>query len=105
MKTFNFIQMTISHNLKDPHSKALEPDCLSPFACDYDAVSWWERMKGRGGWVLFVHPHPYPPPCLRRSACPPHEALGGGGSGRQVAPLCQTGVIPSGARVPIPALE
>jgi hypothetical protein len=21
---------TISHNLKDPHSKALEPDCLSP---------------------------------------------------------------------------
>jgi hypothetical protein len=27
----------------DPHSKALEPDCLSPFACDYDTVS-----KGRG---------------------------------------------------------
>jgi len=23
--------MTISHNLKDPHPKALEPDCLSPF--------------------------------------------------------------------------
>jgi hypothetical protein len=21
--------VTISHNLKDPHSKALEPDCLS----------------------------------------------------------------------------
>jgi len=30
MKTFNFIQETIFHNLKDPHSKALEPDCLSP---------------------------------------------------------------------------
>jgi len=30
MKTFDFIQVTISHNLKDPHSKALEPDCLSP---------------------------------------------------------------------------
>ena len=23
--------MMISHNLKDPHPKALEPDCLSPF--------------------------------------------------------------------------
>ena len=31
MKTFDFIQVTISHNLKDPHPKALEPDCLSPF--------------------------------------------------------------------------
>jgi len=31
MKTFDFIQMTISHNLKDPHPKVLEPDCLSPF--------------------------------------------------------------------------
>jgi len=30
MKTFDFIQATISHHLKDPHSKALEPDCLSP---------------------------------------------------------------------------
>ena len=30
MKTFDFIQSAISHNLKDPHSKALEPDCLSP---------------------------------------------------------------------------
>ena len=30
MKTFDFIQAVISHNLKDPHSKALEPDCLSP---------------------------------------------------------------------------
>jgi len=31
MKTLDFVQMTISHNLKDPHPKALEPDCLSPF--------------------------------------------------------------------------
>jgi len=30
MKTLDFIQATISHNIKDPHSKALEPDCLSP---------------------------------------------------------------------------
>jgi hypothetical protein len=26
-------------NVKDPYSKALEPDCLSPFACDCDTVS------------------------------------------------------------------
>jgi hypothetical protein len=30
MKTFDFIQSLISHHLKDPHPKALEPDCLSP---------------------------------------------------------------------------
>ena len=30
MRTFDFIQSVISHNLKDPHSKTLEPDCLSP---------------------------------------------------------------------------
>ena len=30
MKTFDFIQATISHHLKDPHSKALEPDYLPP---------------------------------------------------------------------------
>jgi hypothetical protein len=24
------MKATISHNLKDPHSKALEPDCLPP---------------------------------------------------------------------------
>jgi hypothetical protein len=38
MKIFDFIQVTISLNLKDPHSKALEPDCSSPFACNYDTV-------------------------------------------------------------------
>ena len=54
MKTFNFIQVTISHNLKDPHSKALEPDCLSPFACDYDTVSPREGMKGRGDIVSIL---------------------------------------------------
>jgi hypothetical protein len=31
MKTFDFIQATIFHHLKDPHSKALEPDCLPPW--------------------------------------------------------------------------
>jgi hypothetical protein len=30
MNTFGFVQATISHNLKDPHSKTLEPDCPSP---------------------------------------------------------------------------
>jgi len=30
MKTSEFIQSAISHNLKDPHSEALESDCLSP---------------------------------------------------------------------------
>src|SRR4030042_2979395 len=39
MITFDFIQATISHYLKDPHSKSLEPDCLSPFACNDDTVA------------------------------------------------------------------
>jgi hypothetical protein len=30
MKPFSFIQAVIFLNVKDPHSKALEPDCLSP---------------------------------------------------------------------------
>ena len=30
MKAFNLIQAATLHNLQDPHSKALEPDCLSP---------------------------------------------------------------------------
>ncbi len=30
MKTFDLIRSAISQNLKDPHSKALEPDCLFP---------------------------------------------------------------------------
>jgi hypothetical protein len=47
MKTFDSIQATISHNPKDPHSKALKPDCLSPFACDYDTASG-EEGKGEG---------------------------------------------------------
>jgi predicted aminopeptidase len=29
MKSFNFKQATIPHSVKDPHFKALEPDCLS----------------------------------------------------------------------------
>jgi hypothetical protein len=39
MNTFGFIQATISHTLKDPHSKALEPDCLSLSVCNYDTAS------------------------------------------------------------------
>ena len=30
IRTFHFPQETISHTLKQPHSKALEPDCLGP---------------------------------------------------------------------------
>jgi hypothetical protein len=33
------MKAAISYNLKDPHSKALEPDCLSPSAFNYDTVS------------------------------------------------------------------
>ena len=47
MKTSDFIQSAISHNLKDPHSKALEPDCLSsPLAIM--TYSLGERMGVRG---------------------------------------------------------
>jgi hypothetical protein len=49
LKTFGSVQATISHHLKDPHSKALEPDCLSPFACDYDPVPGGEgERQGEG---------------------------------------------------------
>ena len=47
MKTFDFIQATISHDLKDPHPKSLEPDCLSPLAGNYDTVS--RRGRHRAG--------------------------------------------------------
>ncbi len=30
MNTFDLLSGTISHHLKDPHSKSLEPDCLFP---------------------------------------------------------------------------
>jgi hypothetical protein len=45
MKTFDFIQVTISHNVKDPHSKALEPDCLSPLL----AVTTQSQREEGGG--------------------------------------------------------
>jgi hypothetical protein len=45
MKTFDFIQAMISHHLKDPHSKALEPDCLSPrFAIRIQSLETGNRM-------------------------------------------------------------
>jgi len=39
MKTCDFPHETIPHTIKDPHSKALEPDCLCPRASDYDTAS------------------------------------------------------------------
>jgi hypothetical protein len=50
MKTFDFIQATISHQLKDPRSKVLEPDCLSPSASNYDTAS----KRGEGGLIIFM---------------------------------------------------
>jgi len=47
MKTFDLIKATISHHLKDPRSKSLEPDCLSLFAYNDDTVS-------KGGGKYFV---------------------------------------------------
>ncbi len=47
MKTFDYIQAMISHTLKDPHSKALEPDCLSSFAGNCDTVSKGDGIPGR----------------------------------------------------------
>jgi hypothetical protein len=43
MKTFDSAQETISHTLKDPHSKALEPDCLCPWTSDCDTASYIGR--------------------------------------------------------------
>jgi hypothetical protein len=51
MKIFDFIQMIISHHLKDPHSKALESDCLFPFSSDYDTSS----KGGEEGFVFSVY--------------------------------------------------
>ncbi len=48
MKTFDFIQAMIPHTLKDPHSKALEPDRLSPFAGNCDTVSQGGGLEGDG---------------------------------------------------------
>ena len=58
MKTFHFIQEVISYNLKDPHSKALESDCLFPSAFNYDTVSlgrgWGEGCLGHLEPVLGI---------------------------------------------------
>jgi hypothetical protein len=43
MKTFYFVESAISHNPRDPHSKALEPDCLSP-----PLAIMTQSPKGRG---------------------------------------------------------
>jgi hypothetical protein len=47
MKTFGFIQAAISHHLKDPYSKALEPDHLSP---PLDITTQPLAKKGEG-WI------------------------------------------------------
>jgi hypothetical protein len=45
MDTFSIMQATISHNLKDPHSKALEPGCLSPWiAISTQSPNWVENF-------------------------------------------------------------
>jgi hypothetical protein len=46
---FDFIQVTVSHNLKDPRSKALEPDCLSTLL----SVT---TQRGRSGWGWVLGP-------------------------------------------------
>ena len=43
MKTFDFIEAMIFHSLKDPHSKGLEPDCLSP-----QRAMTTQPLKGEG---------------------------------------------------------
>ena len=54
---------TMTYNLKHAHSKALESGCLLHFNAlpfDYDTVSWWEGMKGRGDQIAFCPPPPSP---------------------------------------------
>jgi hypothetical protein len=45
MDTFSIMQATVSLNLKDPHSKALEPGCLSPWiAISTQCPNWVENF-------------------------------------------------------------
>ena len=56
MKTFDFPHESIPHTIKDPYSKALEPDCLCPRASDYDTAS---SGGGPGwGWAECLQFHP-----------------------------------------------
>jgi hypothetical protein len=48
MKTLGLIQSAISHNLKDPHSKALEPDCLFPPLAIMTQPCWGEGCPPDG---------------------------------------------------------
>jgi hypothetical protein len=54
MKTFDFTEATISYQLKDPHSKALEPDRLSPSASNYDTASNGEGEEVRESLKYFL---------------------------------------------------
>ncbi len=46
MNTFDLLPGTISHHLKDPHSKSLEPDCLSPINLPLRHSLREERKEG-----------------------------------------------------------
>jgi len=46
--------MTISHNLKDPHPKALEPDCLSPFLAIVTQSLKGGGLKALAGQLAFT---------------------------------------------------
>ena len=63
MNTFDFTQGPITHNLKDPHSKALEPDCLSP----HFAITTQSLRRGEG--ALF------PIDCNRKSITGVHSIM------------------------------
>ena len=52
MKIFHFPQEMISPRIRDPHSKALEPDCLCPRASDYDTAPKGRRRPSGDGWVV-----------------------------------------------------
>jgi len=48
MMAFDFTQATISYHLIDPHSKSLEPDCLSHISSDCNTAFYGE------GDLLFI---------------------------------------------------
>jgi len=53
MNAFDFIQATIYHDLKDPLSKSLEPDCLSPRIA-ITTQSLVGEGKGEGGTITLM---------------------------------------------------
>ena len=53
MITFDLIRTTVSHSLRSPHSKSLEPDGLSssPAIVTQSLQEEGEGKVMRGGWV------------------------------------------------------